>query len=146
MNRLSGQCHCGNIAFTFETELSADTLPLRRCSCDFCNRIDGLYTSDPLGHLAVTLSNGSNIYRFGHQTADFHICPDCGCMPIITCDISNEIKAVVNARMITSVDIDLERAAPFDTNHESTEERLTRRSSTWIGTVQLHGPRQCSKP
>lgn len=137
MTCLSGQCHCGNIAFAFETELSADTIPLRRCSCGFCKRIGGLYTSDPLGHLAVTISNESSTYRFGHQTADFHICPHCGCMPVITCGIGDDIKAVVNARMITSLDIDFERAALFDASHESAEDRLVRRSATWIGTVDL---------
>jgi hypothetical protein len=56
-------------------------------------------------------------------------------MPVITCDKDDTTRAVVNARMLKGIAIDFERATPFEAGHESMEERLARRASTWISEV-----------
>ncbi|VAV91328.1 hypothetical protein MNBD_ALPHA02-564, partial [hydrothermal vent metagenome] len=48
-----GQCHCGNIRFTFETTIDVPEMALRRCSCSFCRKQGGRYTSDPNGKLSI---------------------------------------------------------------------------------------------
>jgi len=79
-HRIEGGCHCGNVAFLFDTTESLDALGLRACQCSFCRAHGARTTSDPNGSIAVTVADPSQLqlYRFGLSTADFLICRRCG--------------------------------------------------------------------
>ncbi len=77
---IPGGCHCGNLTFEMRSARPPEELPLRTCGCGFCRAHGGLYTSDPEGFVRFAVRDPARLsrYRFGHGTADFLICRDCG--------------------------------------------------------------------
>ena len=55
---LIGACHCGNISFALRWEPEPTEIPARACSCSFCSKLGGLWTSCPTGSLRVGRSGG----------------------------------------------------------------------------------------
>src|SRR5439155_217050 len=55
-------------------------LALRADTCSFCRRHGARTTSDPSGHVAITVHHPDQLlrYRFGLRTADFLVCTRCG--------------------------------------------------------------------
>jgi len=52
---LTGRCHCGNLEFALETTAPGGALSLRADTCSFCRRHGARTTSDPSGHVAITV-------------------------------------------------------------------------------------------
>lgn len=143
MRRIDGGCHCGNIRFTFAWPGATPKIPVRACSCTFCTKHAGVYTSHPEGTIDVDIENETlvNRYRFGTRTADFHICSSCGVVPIVTSTIQGNEYAVVNVNTFEGVDgRDLDESTS-DFEGEATQDRLERRKRTWIPNVRLRAMR-----
>ena len=54
---IAGRCHCGNIAFALDWVPEPTLVPARACTCTFCVKHGGVWTSCPagtLGRLVVT--------------------------------------------------------------------------------------------
>ena len=47
MRRINGKCHCGNISYEFLWPEPGSRIPVRACSCTFCTKHGGVYTSHP---------------------------------------------------------------------------------------------------
>src|SRR5204863_9505852 len=77
---IPGKCHCGTIAFSLIWEPDPVEILARACSCTFCTKHGGVWTSYPQGQLAITLRDPALVssYVFGTRTATFHICTRCG--------------------------------------------------------------------
>jgi len=73
---IHGSCHCGNIRFDLDWGGQPDAIPARACTCSFCVKHGGVWTSSPQGRLRVTVEDPSLVshYAFGTKTARFHIC------------------------------------------------------------------------
>src|SRR5437868_9753855 len=73
-------CHCGALAFTFETAIPGSRWQIRACQCSFCRRHAARTTSDPAGRVSFRLRDTGSLlrYRFGLRTADFLVCHHCG--------------------------------------------------------------------
>lgn len=140
---IAGGCHCGALGYELSWPERAGErghvqIPARRCSCAFCTRIDGVWTSHPEARLTIWETPGvpASRYRFATATADFMFCSRCGIMPLVTCEIDGRIHAVVN---VNTFDDDAEGFALdfsdscFD--GESVDDRLGRRKARWIGRV-----------
>ena len=131
--RIYGRCHCGNIRVTFDWPGSAPTIPVRACGCAFCTKHKAVWTSHRDGRFDLRIADASQVtcYRFGTETADFHVCMTCGVIPIVTCMIEGAQYAVVNANAFDDVDRSelVETAADFE--GETTETRLARRQRNW---------------
>ena len=78
--RSPGRCHCGNLELALETSLRPEELSLRADTCSFCRRHGARTTSDPSGHVVITVHHPEQLlrYRFGLRTADFLVCTRCG--------------------------------------------------------------------
>jgi hypothetical protein len=137
-----GPCHCGNIRFVFVTDKTDGELPKRECSCTFCRQHGGTWTSDPDGELRVSVAEAEQVnkYRFGHRTADFHVCRNCGGVPVVTCEDDGETIGVLNVRMIEDFAWSREETAGHDFDDEEVDARLSRRARNWIGTVTFGSP------
>lgn len=138
--QISGKCHCGNISFVLDWEPDPSEIPARACSCSFCAKHGGVWTSCPTGSLRVSVGDPSLVsrYSFGTRTADFHVCSRCGVVPVVTSRIDDRLYAVVSVHAFEGVAPSLLRrgaAATFD--GESPEERLARRKRSWIATVDF---------
>jgi hypothetical protein len=136
---ICGRCHCGNISFALSWEPEPSQIPARACTCSFCTKHGGVWTSCPAGSLKVTVKEPAQVskYSFGTKTADFHICSRCGVVPVATSLIDGRLYAVVSVNALEGVDPWLLRkptATKFD--GESEEVRLARRKRNWIANVE----------
>jgi hypothetical protein len=130
--QISASCHCGNIRVTLDWPGSG-TIPARACGCAFCRKHGGMWTSNPRGRFRLHTNNGLRVepYRFGTKTADFHVCPTCGVIPIVTCTLDGIRYAVFNVNTFENIDRSELEIAAADFEGETTEARLARRRRNW---------------
>ncbi len=137
--RIEGGCHCGNIRFTFELPDAGGAIPVRSCGCSFCAKHGGAYTSHPGAAIDVRITDPPEAmrYRFGTETADFHICRKCGVVPVVTSLIDGNLFAVISVNAFEGVDpADFDRSeVNFD--GETVADRLARRRRNWIPNVTI---------
>jgi len=135
---IHGKCHCGNISFSLTWEPSPTEIPARACTCSFCTKHGGVWTSHPGGTLKVAVEDRSLVsrYAFGTRTAEFHICTRCGVVPVVTSRIDDRLYAVVSVHAFEGVDPSLLRRVSSNLDGEGTESRLARRKRNWIADVQ----------
>ena len=139
--RIEARCHCGNIRFVLSWPVAEGLIPVRACSCSFCTKHGGVYTSHPDAKVDVRIEDEQQVqrYRFGTATADFHICRICGVVPIVTSDIDGTLYAVVNVNSFEGVDpSELDRSVT-DFEGETMDDRLARRQRNWIPQVTFGG-------
>lgn len=136
---IHGKCHCGNISFSLTWEPSPTEIPARACTCSFCIKHGGVWTSNPNGALEVTVKDPSRVskYAFGTRTAEFHTCAQCGVIPVVTSRIDGRLYAVVSVNAFDGVDPSLIRRASASFDGEGAESRLARRKRNWIASVSF---------
>lgn len=139
---IRGSCHCANIAFTLRVEPDPTEIPARACTCSFCAKHGGLWTSYPGGTLEVSIEDAAQVsnYMFGTRTAEFHICTRCGVVPVVTSLIEGRIYAVVNVNTFEGIDPTLIRRTPASFDGEGEGPRLARRKRNWIAHVSFRSP------
>ena len=135
---ISGRCHCGNISFTLTWQPDPTEIPARACTCSFCTKHGGVWTSCPSGSLKVSVKEPALVssYAFGTRTAQFRICSRCGVVPVVTSRIEGRLYAVVSVNALEGVEPSLLRPAPASFEGESEEVRLARRKRHWIADVE----------
>lgn len=140
MHTIDGRCHCGNIAFKLHWPEDNDRIAVRACSCTFCTKHGGVYTSHPQARLEACVRDAGalNRYTFGTATAEFHVCRVCGAMPFVTSVIDGTTYAVVNANTFENVDRATFDNSTADFNGEDLQQRLARRKRNWIASVDLN--------
>lgn len=136
---IKGKCHCGNITFELEWKGDPPEIPARTCSCSFCLKHGGLWTSHPRAKLAVAVHDPGLVskYSFGTLTAAFHVCSRCSAVPLVTCNIANQPYSVVNVNTFENVDRSWLRRVATDFEGEDVESRLARRKRNWIASVHI---------
>ena len=137
MQQITGGCHCGNMQYEFVWPLDDAEIPVRACSCRFCLKHSGTYTSHPEAKLTAVIADPARVkkYTFGTKTADFYVCVCCGVLLFAVSRIDENDYAVVNVHTFEGIDSArlVSRATNFD--GESLEGRLERRKKTWTPTV-----------
>ena len=135
---INGRCHCGNIRIRLDWPGNPKEIPARACSCSFCTRHGGVWTSNPAAALDLEIADPKAVsrYAFGTGTAEFLVCQDCGVVPVATSTIDYRVHAVVNVNCFEGVDpaMFVRAASNFDGEEEA--ERRARRQRNWIGTVR----------
>ncbi len=98
-----GSCHCGQIAFEVEGDLSQ----VMDCNCSICVRMGSLHWFVPRDKLSLlTPENQMATYTFGKKAIQHHFCPTCGIHPFGEgTDPAGNAKAAVNARCLEGVDL-----------------------------------------
>lgn len=136
---IHGSCHCANITFALRWEPDPAEIPARACTCSFCTKHGGVWTSTPTGVLEVTVRDPALVskYAFGTKTAEFQICSRCGIVPLVTSRIDGRIYAVVNVNSFEGVEPSLLRRASATFEAEREDERLARRKQNWIADVRF---------
>jgi hypothetical protein len=135
---ITGSCHCANISFALAWEPEPSEIPARACTCSFCIKHGGVWTSCPTGSLKVTVNDPSLVskYAFGTKTAQFHICSKCGVVPVVTSRIDGRLYAVVSVNAFEGVEPSLLRRASATFEGEGEGDRLARRKRNWIANVE----------
>ena len=136
---ISGRCHCGNIFFALDWRPEPSEISARACTCSFCAKHGGVWTSCPIGSLTVSVKDRTRAseYAFGTKTAEFHVCTGCGAVPVVTSRINGCLYAVVSVNAFENVEPALLRRAPATFEDESEQARLSRRKRNWIVDVRL---------
>jgi hypothetical protein len=136
---ITGSCHCRNISFALAWEPTPAEIPARACTCSFCTKHGGVWTSNPAGSLEVTVQDPASVskYAFGTGTAVFHICARCGVVPVVTSDIDGRLHAVVSVNAFENVDPSMLKPAPVSFDDETEASRLERRKRGWVGDVRF---------
>ena len=136
---ISGACHCRNISFELDWRPEPKEIPARACTCSFCVKHGGVWTSCPAGTLKVRLrdSRRVSVYAFGTKTAEFHVCSVCGVVPVVTSLIDGRLYAVVSVNAFENVDASLLRRGSVSFDGEGEGDRLARRRRNWIGHVEF---------
>ena len=136
---IQGKCHCGNISFTLNWESDPTEIPARACTCSFCVKHGGVWTSSPHGALKVAVRDTSLVsrYMFGTKTAEFHVCARCGVVPVVTSQIDGTLYAVVSVNAFENVNPSLLRSTPASFDGEGADSRLARRKRNCIGNVEF---------
>jgi hypothetical protein len=136
---IHGKCHCGNIAFSLTWEPDPAEIQVRACTCSFCVKHGGVWTSNPNGTLEVVVKDPSLVsrYAFGTRTAEFHTCAHCGVVPVVTSRIDGNLYAVVSVNAFEGVEQSLLRRTSTSFDGEGTDSRLARRKRNWIANVKF---------
>jgi hypothetical protein len=134
---ITGKCHCGNISFRLTWQPDPLEIPARACTCTFCAKHGGLWTSNPAASLRIVVRDPALVsrYAFGTGNASFHVCARCGVVPLVTCLIAGRLYAVVSVNAFEGVDPALIRRAPRDFGGEDAGARLARWQRNWIADV-----------
>lgn len=135
---IKGSCHCRNISFALEWKPDPGEIPARACTCSFCTKHGGVWTSNPSASLRVQVDDASSVskYAFGTGTAVFHICSRCGVVPVVTSEIDGRLYAVVSVNAFENVARSLLKPAPVSFDEETEASRLARRKRGWIADVE----------
>lgn len=136
---VNGSCHCANITFKLDWPGIHPDVPARACSCSFCTKHGGVWTSNPAARLSIVLQDAALVskYAFGTETAVFHVCARCGAVPLVTSEIAGHLYAVVNANTFEGFDPSRLHRASASFDGEDVQSRLARRSKNWIADVQI---------
>lgn len=130
-----GQCHCGKLNASFDSQKSPSELGVRTCQCDFCRRVGAVNISDPSGQVTIDCKEADvERYRFALRTADFLICKICGVYIAAVMGAGARIVSTINVaglRMTDFLGID---EAPMDYGTETTQQRIERRYEKWTPT------------
>ena len=136
---INGRCHCGNVSFALDWRPEPSEIPARACTCSFCTKHGGVWTSCPSGSLSVKIRDRNRVsaYAFGTKTAEFHVCTGCGVVPVVTSRIDGRLYAVVSVNAFENVAPALLRRASSTFDGETEQDRLGRRTRNWIGDVKI---------
>jgi hypothetical protein len=134
---IPGTCHCGNFSFKLRWEPEPTEIPARACTCSFCTKHGGVWTSCPTGSLEVHIQEPSLVtqYAFGTKTAEFYVCSRCGVVPLVTSRIAGNVYAVASVNALEGVAPSMFRRASATFDAETEELRLERRARNWIPRV-----------
>lgn len=135
--KLKGQCHCGQLTFELTLAEMPAMIQARACDCTFCTRQGCAWTSLPNSEVLI-YENPDQVsrYSFETETADFHICRNCGCVPLVTSLIGDQEYAVINVKMLSNYDLVKIQISPVQLTAETEAERLRRRQRNWINRVR----------
>lgn len=136
---IRGSCHCGNISFRLNWQPASAEIPARACDCTFCTKHGGVWTSCHPGSLDVQFKDTSRVsrYSFGTRTAVFHVCAECGAVPVVTSEIDGRTYAVVSVNAFDGVEQLRITRTPICFDGEDEAARLARRARNWIANVRF---------
>jgi hypothetical protein len=134
-----GSCHCGALAFDYQTALPPARWSVRACQCGFCRSHAAATTSDPLGRLSFHVGENDCLqhYRFGLRTANFLVCRRCGSYLGAQIRTAHGCFGIVNTLALTPPAVELPLAVVADYGSESAMQRVTRREQKWTPLARL---------
>jgi hypothetical protein len=132
-SRLTGSCHCGNLALAFETRRRPGEIAVRACGCSFCRCHGVRAVSDPAERIEIVVHDPSQLsrYRFGPGTAQFLVCRTCGVYVGAVMAEAGSDYATLNINALRTPEVFTKVAVPVSYDRESAAQRRARRRSGW---------------
>lgn len=128
----NGSCHCGAIAFVFETQRPVAAWTVRACQCSFCRSHGVRMTSDPAGTARFQLNDAAQLhrYRFGLQSCDFLLCRNCGVyVGAVTASARGQFATLNTNALRPRVVVPAPTPVSYD--GETLQQKLARREAGW---------------
>lgn len=99
-----GSCHCGNIKFEFNGEITG----AMACNCSLCSRNGALMMFVPGADFTLlTPREAMATYKFNKHVIEHHFCPTCGIHPYGEGkDPKGNVMASINLRCVDGVDLE----------------------------------------
>jgi hypothetical protein len=143
--RLTGGCHCGNLALTFEPARDPAGLAVRACGCAFCRGHGARTVSDPQGRVAFLVRDQARLsrYRFGLGTAEFLVCRTCGVYVGAVMTEAGSACATVNINALQTPEVFPGAAVPVSYDRESASARRARRRARWTPATVVEAAAVC---
>jgi hypothetical protein len=107
-----GSCHCGNVAFEAEGELTG----AMACNCSICSRKGALMWFVPHDKLRLlTPDSNAATYTFNKHVVKHRFCPKCGMHPYGEgVDPKGNRMAAINIRCLQDIDLTAVPVQNFD--------------------------------
>lgn len=135
----TGQCHCGKLKASFETEKTPAELGVRTCQCEFCRRHGAVNISDPEGETVIDCAPEDLLrYRFALKTADFLVCKHCGVYIAAVTGEGDDLRSTINVVGLRMTGFASVEETPMQYGSETSEERIRRRLNRWTPTRFTH--------
>ena len=131
MHTLNGTCHCKLVSAIFTTDRDPATIEVRAFQCSFCRRHGAKTFSDPSGQAAIASGAKLVRYRFGAGTADFLLCPRCGCFIAALLEDGGKSYATLNAAGLAMQPLAAAITTPVTYDEEDAGSRTSRRIERW---------------
>jgi len=106
----SGQCHCGDVKFSFE---SAATMPVTLCNCSVCNMTGYQHVFIPQDEVTIEGKDNLSLYTFNSGEAKHLFCKKCGIKPLYI-PRSHPESYSINLRCVTSGTLSAGEITEFD--------------------------------
>jgi hypothetical protein len=112
MMQYQGSCHCGQVAFEVEGEISSVTA----CNCSICRRKGILMWFVPRASLTLTTPESAlSTYTFNKHVIKHRFCSNCGIHPFGEgTDPKGNAMAAINVRCLDGVDLGSLTVNQFD--------------------------------
>ena len=109
----SGSCHCGKIAYEFESDAITGGM---ECNCSMCQRKGSILHFVPASAFTLKTSRSDlGTYRFNKHVIDHHFCPDCGISPFAEgTDPKGNKMVCINMRCVEGFEPDSVKIKKFD--------------------------------
>ena len=103
MSTYQGGCHCGNVAFDFESDPIAQGL---ECNCSLCGKKGAILHFVPATHFTLKTSRDAlSTYTFNRNIIQHHFCATCGVSSFGEgSDPAGNRMAAINLRFVEGVD------------------------------------------
>jgi hypothetical protein len=110
--RVSGSCHCGNIAF----EAEGDFAEAMECNCSFCRRQGALLAFVPRAGMELkTPRDNLKTYFFNKKVIAHHFCPQCGMAPFGEASMPDGTEmTAINLRCVPEIDLEGLKITRYD--------------------------------
>jgi hypothetical protein len=126
-------CRCGNLKYFFSTELPPEKWPVRKCSCEYCERRPNhIHCADPKGTVEFKYADPNKLIRETHDTdADFLLCAECGGYMGAVMHSPRGNFAVLNIEHIHE-QLNLPDPKTYDLGNEDMATKYERRFRNWM--------------
>ena len=110
MNEYAGSCHCGNVRF----EVQADLTGAGVCNCSICSRVGWVMVSVLPSQFRLLAGDAQTDYQFGRKAMHHLFCATCGIHAFGRYRADGQEKIVVNLRCVEGVDVEALEVQRFD--------------------------------
>ena len=109
---VSGSCHCGNIAF----EADGDVSSALECNCSMCRRKGVLLAFVPRTDMhLITPRENLSVYNFNKNVIAHYFCAKCGVAPFSEAVAPNGMEmSAINLRCVPEIDLSALKVNQYD--------------------------------
>jgi len=128
MQKYHGGCHCGALGIIYRTDIDPMYWRLRHDGCSFCRRHAWwAHRTRRANFPSTSRSLQGSVLSVRTSDRDFLICGECGVFVAAITDTAQGKRAVINARVLDGVSLDLASVADVHFDDESPPQRADRR-------------------